>query len=189
MEVLGLSLEIVLDSLPDGTVVVDRDARVLHANRPARELLARARHGAQGSGRLQFPHAATQAAFERALRQPGEFLVHAPDGEVVARASVQALSRNPLRPEGEGTLLLCLRSLPRRTRVHADSLRGLYGLTPAEARVAAGLVGSSSLRELAYQLELSENTVKSHLKRVFRKCDVQSTVELSALVATGPRTP
>lgn len=189
MEALGLSLEIVLDSLPDGTVVVDRGARVLHANRPARELLARARQGAQGCGRLQFPHLATQAAFERALRQPGEFLVHAPDGEVVARASVQALTRNPLRPEGEVTLLLCLRGLPRRTRVHAESLRGLYGLTPAEARVAAGLVGSTSLRDLASRLDLSENTVKSHLKRVFRKCDVQSAAELSALVATGSRSP
>lgn len=187
METLGLSLEIVLDSLPDGTVVLDRSGRVLHANRPARELLARACGGTLGSARLAFPHRTTHGAFERALRQAGEFLVHARDGEVVARATLQPLTRNPQRPEGEGALLLCLRSLPRCTRVSADSLRGLYGLTPAEARVAAGIVGAATLRELATRLALSENTVKSHLKRVFRKCDVQSATELSALVATGPR--
>jgi DNA-binding CsgD family transcriptional regulator len=186
MESLGLSLEIVLDSLADGTVVVDRAARVLHANRPARELLAAARPGSSGGGLLRFSHPRTQAAFERALAEPGEFLVYAPDGDVVARASLRPLTRNSHRMD-TSALLLCLRSQPRRARVCAASLQALYGLTPAEARVAAGVVGSGSIRELASRLDLSENTVKSHLKRVFRKCEVQSVAELSALVATGPR--
>lgn len=188
MESLGLSLEIVLDSLADGTVVVDRAARVLHANRPARELLAAVRPGFAGCGVLRFAHPRTQAAFERALVEPGEFLVCSPEGDVVARASLRPLTRNPLRAD-IGALLLCLRSQPRRVRVCPDSLQALYGLTPAEARVAAGVAGAGSIRELASRLDLSENTVKSHLKRVFRKCAVQSVAELSALVATGPRRP
>jgi DNA-binding CsgD family transcriptional regulator len=41
--------------------------------------------------------------------------------------------------------------------------------------------------ELAERLELSRNTVKTHLRRVFRKCEVSSLAQLAALVATGPR--
>jgi len=186
MESLGLSLEIVLDTLADGTIVIDRQARVLHANRPARELLAAVRPGFPGCGVLRFDHPRTQAAFERALLQPAEFLVCDPDGEVVARASLRPLTRNPLRAE-TGAWLLCLRSQPRRARVCAASLQSLYGLTQAESRVAASVIVVGSVRELAARLDLSENTIKTHLKRVFRKCAVQSVAELSALVATGPR--
>jgi DNA-binding CsgD family transcriptional regulator len=186
MESLGLSLEIVLDSLADGTIVIDRDARVLHANRPARELLAVVRPGSPCCGVLRFAHPRTQAAFERALVQPGEFLVCDAAGEVVARASLRPLARNPLRA-ATGAWLVCLRGQPRRSRVCPVSLQSLYGLTQAESRVAANLPGAGSIRELAARLDLSENTIKSHLKRVFRKCAVQSAAELSALVATGPR--
>lgn len=186
MESLGLSLEIVLDSLADGTVVIDRNARVLHANRPARELLAVVRPGFPGCGVLRFAHPRTQAAFERALVQPAEFLVSDPHGDVVARASLRPLTRNPLRADASAWLL-CLRNQPRRVRVCATSLQSLYGLTQAESRVAASVPGVASIRELASRLDLSENTIKSHLKRVFRKCAVQSVAELSALVATGPR--
>ncbi len=187
METLGLSLEIVLDSLADGTIVIDRNARVLHANRPARELLAVVRPGTPGCGLLRFAHPRTQAAFERSLVQPAEFLVCDPEGDVVARASLRPLSRNPLRAD-TGAWLLCLRSQPRRARVCAASLQSLYGLTQAESRVAASVPGAGSIRELASRLDLSENTIKTHLKRVFRKCAVQSVAELSALVVTGPRT-
>ena len=44
-----------------------------------------------------------------------------------------------------------------------------------------------SLSEIARRTSLSRNTVKTHLKRVFRKCEVSSFAQLAALVATGPR--
>lgn len=202
MEALGLSLEIVLDSISDGTVVVDDRARLLHANRPARELLSDARSGAVGTGRLAFAHPSTQAAFERALarchsraedlsheQRASEFLVMDADGSVIARAALRPLQRNRFQHGGAAASLLCLHGQPHGTRVRTDSLRGLYGLTEAEARVAAQVVTAGSLREVAARLEISANTVKSHLKRIFLKCEVASLAQLSALVATAPRMP
>lgn len=202
MEALGLSLEIVLDSISDGTVVVDDRARLLHANRPARELLSEARSGAVGAGRLAFAHPSTQAAFERALarchspaedlspeQRASEFLVLDSEGAVIARAALRPLQRNRFQHGGASVSLLCLHGQPHGTRVHTDALRGLYGLTEAEARVAAQVVTAASLRDVASRLEISSNTVKSHLKRIFLKCEVASLAQLSALVATAPRLP
>jgi DNA-binding CsgD family transcriptional regulator len=203
MEALGLSLEIVLDSISDGTIVVDDRARLLHANRPARELLSDVRNGAVGSGRLAFAHPSTQASFERALarchsraedlshaQRASEFLVLDAEGTVIARAALRPLQRNRFQHGGGAAAsLLCLHGQPHGTRVRTDSLRGLYGLTEAEARVAAQVVTAGSLREVASRLEISANTVKSHLKRIFLKCEVASLAQLSALVATAPRMP
>jgi DNA-binding CsgD family transcriptional regulator len=59
-----------------------------------------------------------------------------------------------------------------------DDLRAAYGLTVAESAVAAELYTGKSLARVAEVLGLSVNTVKTHVKRVFRKCNVRSHVQL-----------
>jgi len=59
-----------------------------------------------------------------------------------------------------------------------EDLRAAYGLTAAEAAVAAELYTGKSLARVAEVLGLSVNTVKTHVKRVFRKCNVRSHVQL-----------
>ena len=56
---------------------------------------------------------------------------------------------------------------------------GFYGLTPAEARVAALLAGGLGINGAAQKLSLSENTIKMHAKRVFEKIGVTSQVGLA----------
>ena len=63
----------------------------------------------------------------------------------------------------------------------------LYGLTPAQADVARTLYAGFSVEETAARLQLSLNTVRTHLKHIFSKCDVQSQAELLHTLATGPR--
>jgi DNA-binding CsgD family transcriptional regulator len=192
-------LEFVLDLISDGMIVIDQQARVLHANRPARELLDRVREATSASGELSFTHRHTQFAFERALAQSGpercdetgtarQFLVRDPAGAIVARASVEPLQRRRSNPATVSAHLVSLHGQPGTATVSADSLSALYGLTAAEARVAAGALAARSILDLARRLALSPNTVKTHLKGVFRKCEVGSFAQLAALVATGPRT-
>lgn len=65
----------------------------------------------------------------------------------------------------------------------ASLLRDLHGFTDAEAKVASALFMGRSTKEAAAALEISVNTVKAHLKGIFRKCGVRSQAELSQLLA------
>ena len=68
-----------------------------------------------------------------------------------------------------------------------DVLTRLYGLTPAQAEVARLLFAGCTVDEAATQLAVSRNTVRTHLKQIFSKCEVRSQAELRHVLATGPR--
>lgn len=192
-------LEIVLDRMADGMVVVDAHARIRHVNRPARELLAKVRAEHASAGVLSFLDPRTQRAFERSLRaqhddwsddeQPArrDFLVRDARGVTIARASVEPLRRSSQGESDEERHLVTLHQLPQHAVVSVDTLAALYGLTPGEARVASQVIAARSVCDLAERVQLSRNTVKTHLKRTFRKCEVNSLAQLTALIATGPR--
>jgi len=62
----------------------------------------------------------------------------------------------------------------------------VYGLTPAQAAVARSLFAGHSVEQTAQALDLSLNTVRTHLKQIFTKCEVNSQAELLHLLAMGP---
>lgn len=61
-------------------------------------------------------------------------------------------------------------------------LTDLYGLTAAEARVMLAAAKGSPAGEIKNQLQLSTNTVKTHLRRVYQKLDVSCHAELERVV-------
>lgn len=65
-------------------------------------------------------------------------------------------------------------------------LEGLYGFTPAEAKLVISLVAGSKLDEIAEESGTSLNTLRNHLKSVFRKTDTNRQAELMKRVLTGP---
>jgi len=71
--------------------------------------------------------------------------------------------------------------------ISTDVLRELYALTPAQAQVARSLFAGRSVEESAAALNLSPNTVRTHLKQIFTRCEVQSQAELLHLLAQGPQ--
>lgn len=66
--------------------------------------------------------------------------------------------------------------------VPSQALQELFGLTKREIAVAIELLRSRALRTTARRLSLSPETVRSHLKRTFQKCNVHSQAELLALL-------
>ena len=62
-------------------------------------------------------------------------------------------------------------------------LRQAFGLTSSEARIAACLAGGKSLEEAAQEIGIAQETVRSHLKAIFRKTDTHRQGELIALVS------
>jgi DNA-binding CsgD family transcriptional regulator len=69
-----------------------------------------------------------------------------------------------------------------RTPVNPDILEKLFGLTPAESRLASLIGTGIAPREAASLLNITEETARTVLKRVFSKANVARQPELVALL-------
>jgi DNA-binding CsgD family transcriptional regulator len=65
-------------------------------------------------------------------------------------------------------------------------MRQLYGLTPAEARVANLLLEGLEVREAAERLGITLETARFHLKRVLAKTGTRRQTELLRLMLSLP---
>lgn len=61
-------------------------------------------------------------------------------------------------------------------------IQQLWSLTPTEARVAAMLAGGMSTREISERLEISFNTVRCYVSRIYGKTDTSRQTELVRLL-------
>jgi DNA-binding CsgD family transcriptional regulator len=157
----------------------------------AEVLLARGEHeaaadlalgAAEGAGRLS-------ARIDRAVSRElaGRALVAAGDEERAVEQFTLAAAefdecgapRHRDRVEQE---LGRLGHRPSRRSRGATDVRGLESLTGREKEVAQLLVKRLTNAEIAAELFLSEKTVESHLRNVFRKLDVGSRVEVARLI-------
>lgn len=96
-------------------------------------------------------------------------------------------------PQGTRTLLpgtscvmLLLYDVERRNTTRRYILEQLYRLTPCEAMLATGLAAGKTINELALSQDMSRETLRSQLKRVFLKTNTNRQSDLVKLVLTGP---
>ena len=59
-----------------------------------------------------------------------------------------------------------------------------YGLTPAEARVALAASSGAAIPVVAMSLRLSQNTIKTHLRRIYAKTGTSRQAELARVIAS-----
>jgi DNA-binding CsgD family transcriptional regulator len=64
----------------------------------------------------------------------------------------------------------------------------LYGLTPAEYKLAMLLVQGHSLRQAAEMRRITKETARWHLKNIFRKTNVSSQSHLARVLLLLPAT-
>lgn len=185
---------LILDRLDRGVIVLDDGRRVLDANEMGRRVL----HDRNGikirSGRVIFSDRALDERVSRMIAQHrngsrnGARSVAAwvrDDGSPPYRVVVMTV---PDDVEGRGAALVVLIFGPLEKRVISiDVLRQIYGLTQSQAEVARSLFSGLTVEQTAAILELSLNTVRTHLKHIFGKCEVQSQAELLRLLASGPQ--
>ncbi len=85
--------------------------------------------------------------------------------------------------EADEPKALVIVHLPRRDPIRLAAVaRALFGLTPAEAAVAADLVRGRTPRRIAEHAGLSIETVRCHIRRIYDKAEVGSVVELLSLI-------
>lgn len=67
-----------------------------------------------------------------------------------------------------------------------------YGLTPREAEIAKLIILGYGAKEIKVQLGIEMGTVQTHMKNIYRKCDVHSRQEITAkaieMLSSDPRT-
>jgi DNA-binding CsgD family transcriptional regulator len=165
--------------------LLDRSASVVASNASAQRLLQEASWAQVVGGKLTFAMPSVQtwllmsmAAAERRASLP---MGSAEDRTLlrlhhIAR-DVAVNSSEAEQDEAGELFVLAIGDSPPST-VMRDDLRAAFGLTAAEAAVASELYTGKSLARVAEVLGLSVNTVKTHVKRVFRKCGVRSHVQL-----------
>lgn len=74
-----------------------------------------------------------------------------------------------------------VKSGPRAATMVAD----VYGLTHSELRVLEKLSPSGSIKSLAADLGVSENTIKTHLQHIFQKTGTSNRSELIELLRSS----
>jgi DNA-binding CsgD family transcriptional regulator len=172
-------------------ILLDRRGAVIDANGLAERVLKNGDGIQVRNGRFTFADADIDARLGRLLAEASRSgTSHRAIAASVKRpgAAAYRVLISPVRitGNGRGVSFVVLYAPHERREVSAEVLPELYGLTPAQADVARNLYAGLSVERTAAELDLSLNTVRSHLKQIFSKCDVQSQAELMHTFAVGP---
>ncbi|WP_428334523.1 helix-turn-helix transcriptional regulator [Novosphingobium sp.] len=169
-------------------VVLDRSRRIVSTNPLADRILSEDEGLRRRGDELVFARSEHQRTIVALLGEgtPAapltRFRIERPaHGDVVITARPLDLSAIHA---GTGALALFFAQPGPEKTTDPQTLRDLFGLTMAEARLAAALTGASTLVDTAQALGIAHNTAKVQLRSVFAKTGVHRQAELVALIAS-----
>jgi DNA-binding CsgD family transcriptional regulator/PAS domain-containing protein len=181
-----------LDRLTVAVLLVDADSRIMYANEKADALLAAQTHVISRAGMLATVNAATVEPLADAIRRTtsqdlGSRGIGIPVGLGRTSPAVAyvlplgtGVARSAFQPAAAAVFVsTSVGAVPAPEAVMAT----LYDLTPSEARVLLKIGEGQTVTAVALELAVSENTVKTHLARVFQKVGVNRQPDLVSIVA------
>lgn len=182
-----------LDDLDAGAIFADANGRVIEANKIGEEILragdALTLHDGQICARRNFETAKLASLIANAT-VPGS----APPAGcmLIARDGGRPALIVRIAPVGPGQswcaipLALILVSTPRENLVSERELAELYGLSPAESRLALELVRGKRMKEIVGDFGVQITTLRTQLSAILKKCDVERQSDLVRLIANIP---
>jgi|SRR5208283_5068790 len=188
-----------LDTLATGVVVLGTKGEILLMNRAANTIVARNDGLLAGAQGLRADRPAESAQLGRLIREA----VNTAEGRGFGAGGGVSISRR--KGAALQVLVSPVQNLPidvtrplraivfisdpdRRAHTAHDILRTLFGLTPAECRVALLLGEGKTPREISQLLALSTNTVKSQTATIYAKTGTARHAQLVRLLARLPAT-
>lgn len=178
-----------LDALPHAIFGLDANGFVLFANASADKLLARGDCLRCEAGRLITVVSSHQHQLDALITNAltgapgGAMRAGRRDGRLPCAVRVSPIvvdeAERFLRP----AVLVVVSDPVASPAIDEDALRTLFDLTPAEIRTAAALLDGHSVQSAAQLLGISGETVRSHLKSVFRKVGVSRQQDLVRILA------
>jgi DNA-binding CsgD family transcriptional regulator len=183
----------VVERLPDGLVVLDARLRTIYASPAARALEATGaltlcpspscanpglaqrlqellRNTVRGrGGALSLPASSQRSNFLTVLATPVR-------GNLTTRLHEASLR--------DAAALVFIVDIAKRRHIAIEQIRQAYGLTWSEARIAIAVGSGAPVPQIATAMNLSPNTIKSHLRNVFAKTATQRQSELARLISS-----
>ncbi len=191
-----------IDRLSLGVLLLDEKGAVAFANRSARRILddgagLRLRKPAHSGklGHLTAEDAAASEAIGAAIsasltRDP--YAPHSSSCVTVPRTSDAASytlqfsalgDRNKIGEDsGVYAAIAFIADGAQEVEIDPALLQNAYGLTPAEAKVAAALIECSTAEQVATQLGTSPNTVRTQIKQIYAKLGVDTRARFVKLM-------
>lgn len=186
-----------LDRLPVGVVFVDAKAKAVYVNRKFEKLIAVNKSLCIKSGQLIADTSRNTNALNKLIqeagnvenRRGGSLIIENADNSQSLNVLVTPISprqRTILGAEGSrANVVLFISTTGQQHDLPLNILKDLYGLTQAEAQLAANLANGDSLETYAEKQGVSKNTVRNQLKACFQKTGVNRQAELVNLLLTG----
>jgi DNA-binding CsgD family transcriptional regulator len=181
-----------LDRYPQAFLLIDAERRLLVANTPGREILSLRDGFRLESGQIRLASSKEDSTLREVVREIAanrESQVNRLSVTRSSQASPYRLLMMPVPSLGAAPLGISQPAVAM-VIIDADSafspdasaLGALFSLTPAEIRVTSLLVQGHSMEEIAAELGVSLETVRTHVRRVFSKTATNRQGELIALV-------
>lgn len=186
---LGASLSELLESRRLGIVQLDRRGRIREANDRARGILPKCDGLRDRGGVLTAQHRGEHAELQRLLAQAlprtggrgagGSMKITRREatGPVVPEVHPARETGANRRAWELGALVLLVDPSARR-RVDPELAAAVLGLTPAESLVVVGMATGQTVAGIAHAQDVAESTVRTHLKRIYRKQGIRKQTEL-----------
>jgi DNA-binding CsgD family transcriptional regulator len=170
-------------------VLLDDRGRLTYANRSAAELLA-IEPGLSAPGRVG-GHDSRTEALQRTVPDAGGASLslhrHPVDGRPLQVMATGLSWTNPIGGEARNFARALFIGDPKLSS--GDPIQELgdaYGFTKGETRLAWLLAGGATLAEAASQLEITQNTARTVLKRILAKTGTNRQAALVRLLLSGP---
>lgn len=184
-----------------GVIFLDAKGRVLGSNEAASSLLERQQGITVSKGRLQAEFPEDDRKLKASIWQscqtgagraggPGAALLiscrpPARPLQVVVGPACSRVAGLPACPSA----VVFVSDLSARIRPGHELLKALYGLTPAESRIALLLLDGKSNEEISALLRVSRNTLKTQIRSIFDKTSVRRQSQLVRLLMSLPVEP
>jgi len=188
-EIMQEALGAAFDQLGLAIIILSTSGGMLLANDMAKAMIEKGTPVRVVDGQLQAKDHAANAELMRAiatLTRPG--LEGGEHHLCLARASeTETAALGCLRPlaitDGQAAALALFIAEPSPSNHYAiEALGKAYGLSKAETRTLRAIAESDGIAEAAAHSGISVATVKSHLRKIFRKTNTSRQVELVRLV-------
>lgn len=182
-----------LDAFEHAVIRMDRSGQVQFVSQAADRLLRTTPEVQVKDGKLHMGTVPLQQALAAAIQC---VTAPPPNGRVCQSLSLQrsgehvfqlTLLLTPLPSSSHAEIMVLLTDHHRNSGARTTTLRELYHLSPAEARVADLLAQGLTVREIADQLRLNLETVRFHVKRLLAKTGSRRQAELMKLMLSLPR--
>lgn len=201
---------LLVSKLRQPVILASPDGDVIHANEAAQELLRSTRLVQVEGGRLQLPQPHHRELLRRCaeLEQALRASAARPQAEAGAGAAGEFRSLHIVAPGGPESLyafftllsphgamgtfglrpvvMLLFYHPPSAPAIDASLLYAVFGLTPAEARIASLLAEGMSLKQIADVQGTQHDTVRKQLRSIYEKTSTNRQPELIRLLLHLP---